>query len=129
MTLREKVEAALVKLSLSFREAGPGTWVVSDEELGLEALVVQLADPLVILRTHVMKVPPTGREKLFAELLRLNASDMAHGAYAVDGDSVIIIDTLEADTMDLEELQASVDAIGLALAQHYRALSAYRVKN
>jgi hypothetical protein len=54
---------------------------------------------------------------------------MAHGAYAVDGDSVIIIDTLEADTMDLEELQASVDAIGLALAQHYRALSAYRVKN
>jgi len=128
MTAREKLESYLVKLSLSFHEAGPGTWVVSDEEVGLEALVVQLAEPLVILRSRVMDVPAAGREKLFSELLRLNATDMAHGAYAVDGNAVIIIDTLEAETMDLEELQASIDAIGLALAQHYRSLSAYRTK-
>ena len=128
MTAREKLESFLVKLSLSFSEAGPGTWVVSDEEVGLESLLVQLAEPLVILRARVMDVPSSGREKLFAELLRLNATDMAHGAYAVDGNAVILIDTLEAETMDLEELQASIDAIGLALAQHYRSLSAYRTK-
>lgn len=128
MTAREKLESYLVKLSLSFHEEGPSTWVVSDEEVGLEAIVVQLAEPLVILRARVMDVPAGGREKLFAELLRLNASDMSHGAYAVDGNAVIIIDTLEADTMDLEELQASLDAIGLALAQHYRSLSAYRTR-
>ena len=84
--------------------------------------------PLVILRIHVMEVPAAGKEKLFEELLRLNATDMVHGAYAVDGKNVIIIDTLEADTMDLEEFEASIDAIGLALAQHYRPLSQYRVK-
>jgi len=126
MNAREKVERFLVKLALSFHEAGPDTLVVSDEEVGLEALLVQVAEPLVILRAHVMDVPATGREKLFTELLRLNATDMAHGAYAVDGNRVIIIDTLEAETMDLEELQASIDAIGLALAQHYRTLSTYR---
>ena len=75
-----------------------------------------------------MDVPAAGREELFEELLRLNATDMVHGAYAMDGKSVIIIDTLEADTMDLEEFEASIDAIGLALAQHYRSLSRYRVK-
>jgi len=128
MTAREKLESFLVKLALSFHEAGPSTWVVSDEEVGLESLLVQLAEPLVILRARVMDVPASGREKLFAELLRLNATDMAHGAYAVDGNAVIIIDTLEAETMDLEELQASIDAIGLALAQHYRSLAAYRTK-
>ncbi len=128
MTAREKVESFLVKMALSFHEAGPGTWIVSDEEVGLESLLVQLAEPLVILRARVMDLPASGREKLFAELLRLNASDMAHGAYAVDGGAVIIIDTLEAETMDLEELQASIDAIGLALAQHYRTLSAFRDK-
>ena len=53
---------------------------------------------------------------------------MVHGAYAVDGTNIIIIDTLEADTMDIEELKASIDAIGLALAQHYRTLSKYRIK-
>jgi hypothetical protein len=30
--------------------------------------------------------------------------------------------------MDLEEFEASLDAIGMALAQHYRTLSRYRVK-
>ncbi len=128
MTAREKVESFLVKMALSFHEAGPGTWIVSDEEVGLESLLVQLAEPLVILRARVMDLPASGREKLFAELLRLNASDRAHGAYAVDGSAVIIIDTLEAETMDLEELQASIDAIGLALAQHYRTLSGFRDK-
>ena len=128
MNAHEKVESYLVKLALSFHEAGPNTWVVTDEEVGLETLLVQLAEPLVILRANVMDVPAAGREKLFSELLRLNATDMAHGAYALDGNRIIIIDTLEAETMDVEELQASIDAIGLALAQHYRSLSAYRTK-
>ena len=126
MAPHDKVEGYLVKLGLSFHEAAPGTWVVTNTEVGLETLLVHLAEPLVILRSHVMQVPQSGREKLFHELLRLNATDMVHGAYAVDGSEVIIIDTLIAETMDLEELQASIDAIGLALAQHYRSLSAHR---
>ena len=48
--------------------------------------------------------------------------------YAIDGKNIILIDTLEANTMDLEEFEASLDAIGLALAQHYRSLSKFRVK-
>ena len=101
---------------------------MQDREKGLENLLIQLTEPLVILRIHVMDLPATRREKLFEELLRLNATDMVHGAYALDGKSIIITDTLEADTLDLEEFEASIDAIGLALAQHYRTLSAYRAK-
>jgi hypothetical protein len=51
---------------------------------------------------------------------------MVHGAYALENNNVIIIDTLELDTMDIEELQASLDAIGLAVAQHYPILSKFR---
>jgi hypothetical protein len=128
MNSREKIERYLVKLSLTFQEAGAGTWVVKDADRGLENLLIILAEPLAILRINVMDVPATGKEKLYEELLRLNATDMVHGAYAIDGKSVIIIDTLEAETMDVEEFEASIDAIGLALAQHYRTLSRYRVK-
>jgi len=128
MISREKVEGYLVKLSLTFQEAGTGSWVVRDAEKGINDLLIILADPLVILRINVMEAPATGREKLFEELLRLNATDMVHGAYALDGKNLVIIDTLEADTLDLEEFQASIDAIGLALAQHYRILSKYRAK-
>lgn len=128
MISREKIEGYLIKLSLTFQEAGAGSWVVRDAEKGIDNLLVILADPLVILRINVMEAPAAGREKLFEELLRLNATDMVHGAYAVDGKNVVIVDTLEADTLDLEEFQASLDAIGLALAQHYRILSKYRSK-
>jgi len=128
MTNTEKIESYLVKMSLTFQEAAPGTWVVRDTSKSLENLLVILSDPLVILRIHVMDVPAKDREKFFQELLRLNATDMVHGAYAIDGKSIIIIDTLESDTLDLEEFEASIDAIGLALAQHYRPLSKYRLK-
>jgi hypothetical protein len=125
---KDKIESYLVKLSLTFQETPPNSWLVRDATKGLENLLVILAEPLVILRINVMQVPAAGREKLFEELLRLNATDLAHGAYAVEGNTVIIVDTLEAHTMDLEEFEASLDAIGLALAQHYRTLSKYRDK-
>ncbi|HET6487427.1 MAG TPA: hypothetical protein VFH83_13455 [Spirochaetia bacterium] len=128
MISSDKIESYLVKLSLSFQQVAAGTWVVRDAAKGIENLLIILSDPLVVLRLTVMEVPPKGREKLFEELLRLNASDMVHGAYAVDGRHVIIVDTLEADAMDLSEFEASIDAIGLAVAQHYRVLSTYRVK-
>ena len=124
----DKIESYLVRLSLTFQKGAPGTWVIADPQKGLDNLLVALADPLVIMRMNVMPVPAKGREKLYEELLRLNASDMVHGAYAIDGNGVIIIDTLEADTMGLEEFEASLDAIGLAVAQHYRVLSKYREK-
>jgi hypothetical protein len=58
-------------------------------------------------------------------LLRLNATDMVHGAYAVDGKHVVIIDTLEGDTLDVEELQASIEAISVAVAQQHGMLAKY----
>ena len=127
MSLTDKIESYLVKLTLSFQSPAPRTWVVRDAHKGLENLLIVLAEPLLIMRIHVMEVPAAAREKLFEELLRLNATDMVHGAYAIDGKNIVIIDTLEAEPMDLEEFEASIDAIGLALAQHYRPLSKYRV--
>jgi hypothetical protein len=124
----DKLESYLVRLSLTFQRGGPATWVIADPQKGLDNLLVALADPLVIMRMNVMPAPAKGRERFYEELLRLNASDMVHGAYAIEGNGVIIIDTLESDTMDIEEFEASLDAIGLAVAQHYRILSKYRDK-
>ena len=125
MISREKLEGYLVKLELTFQEAGKGTWVVREPEKGLASLFIMMADPLVVLRLTVMEVPKKGREQLFEELLHLNATDMVHGAYAVDGKNVVIVDTLEGDTLDVEELQASIEAISLAVVQHHAIHSKY----
>ena len=100
--------------------------MIDDDERGLENVVVMLADPVVIIRVKVMAVPAARREQFFEQLLRLNQSDMIHGAYALEGDDVILLNTLVRETLDLEEFQATLDAIGLALAQHYRMLAKYR---
>ncbi|RKX86814.1 MAG: hypothetical protein DRP57_00665 [Spirochaetes bacterium] len=130
MSSEDKIERYLVRLSLSYEKLDGNSWLINDGEKGLENVVVISAGPLVIVRVKVMEIPDNNKKKceLFETLLRLNGSDMIHGAYALEKNSIIMIDTLEGETMDIEELQASLDAFGLALAQHYKALSQYRIK-
>ena len=125
MISREKLESYLVKLELTFQEAGKGTWVVREPEKSLANLFVMMADPLVVLRLTVMEIPKKNREQLFEELLHLNATDMVHGAYGLDGKNVVIVDTLEGDTLDVEELRASIEAISVAVAQQHGMLAKY----
>ena len=121
-----KIESYLLSLSLTYEEVGDQTWVINDDEKGLENILVILADPVVIIRVKVMAIPGKEREQFFEQLLRLNQSDMIHGAYALEGDDVILLNTLVGETLDVEEFQATLDAIGLALAQHYQKLAKYR---
>jgi hypothetical protein len=128
MASRQKVQSYLVDLGLSFDEVDANTWLLTDEDKGLKNIVVLVSEPLVILRVKVMELPEKGRERLYERLLRLNAEDLLHGAYALEGEHVILIDTLQLESMDLEDLRASIEAMGLALAQHYKILSEYRRK-
>jgi hypothetical protein len=100
--------------------------MINDSDRGLESVVVILEAPLVIVRCKVMNVPKENKEGFFEELLRLNAQDLLHGAYAIEGNDVILIDTLEIENLDRDEIVATLDALGLALSQHYRLLSKYR---
>jgi len=126
MSAHSKVEGFLINLGFTFEQIDDDSWVINDEEKGLEQVAVITADPLVVIRVNVMSVPDERREEFYRKLLELNAADLIHGAYAIEDDGVLLVDTLEAETMDSEEFQASLDAIGLALAQHYPILSGYR---
>jgi hypothetical protein len=121
-----KIEDFLIELGVSYEEIGPSTWLVEDIEKGLPKIVVSLADPVVLIRADVMKAPAERREAFFAELLKLNSDDLLHGAYALDGDEVVLVDTLEYAGMDKSEFQASLDAMGFALAEHYPLLAPFK---
>jgi len=126
MAIKEKVESYLVDLGLSYSEQGENIWTVYGEEKGLENFIVMVEYPLLVVRVNVMKAPENNRCALFEELLKLNATDLVHGGYGLDGENVILLDTLEVESLDIEELQASIDSMGLALVQHYELLSKYR---
>jgi len=129
MVTKEDVESFLDRIdsgTASVGEVKPGTWVVKTV-WGAE-VVVHYAPPVVILRVTVMTLPAATprRSELLRELLELNARDLVHGAYGLEGDKVVLTDTLELENLDFNEFEASFDSITLALAQHLGALAPYR---
>ena len=124
-----KVEEYLIDLGISYQEISSGAWLVEDESKSLPKMVVSHSDPIVMIRADVMPAPRKRREELFSTLLRLNGSDFLHGAYALDGEEVVAIDTLEYETMDKSEFRASLEAMAFALGQHYPVLSKFAAGN
>ena len=123
-----RIEQYLIDLKYSYQEVKPNFWLLDDAEHGLEGVAIMYADPLVIVEVQVMDAPQKKREEFFSKLLELNAADMTHGAYGLEGNKVIIINTMEYETMDYSEFRGALDAISLALTQHYPILSVYREK-
>ena len=121
-----KIEEYLIDLMYTYREVEPNFWLLEDPEHSLDGVAVIYTDPLVIIRVQVMDAPQEKRLEFFTKLLELNASDLFHGAYGLDKEKVVLIDTLEYATLDYTEFRAALDALSLALSQHYSVLSAYR---
>ena len=126
MDAKQKLEGYFIKLGLTYQQIADGTWVVTDDAAGVHQVVVTVEDPIVVVRVTVMPLPSKNREPFFETVLRMNASDLVHIAYAVEGEHLILSNSFLLDTLDLEEIQAAIDEIGLALIQHYAILSKYR---
>src|SRR5690606_9652654 len=104
----------------------PISWLTRNTD-GAE-VVVHFAPPVAILRVRVMEPPAAEgrRGELFRQLLELNARDLVHGSYGLEGEHVVLTDTLELENLDYSEFEASYDSVTLALASHLGALAPYR---
>lgn len=122
----EDIESYLVQLGLPYETVKEGLWVIHDEENRVGKIVVACDPPIVVFRVKVMEVPPTNREALFRRLLELNATDLVHGAYGIEGESIVLIDTLQLENLDFNEFQASIEALELAVSGHFESLNPYR---
>ena len=125
MKTAEDIQSYLLKLELPHEEPREGTWVVKGLD-GLDNMIITMAGPVVVFRVKLMEVPRHHREELFRTLLELNATEMMHGAYGVEGDAVVISDTLQLENLDYNEFAATVDDITLAVASHHGRLAKYR---
>jgi hypothetical protein len=123
---KNKIEQYLIDLMLTYREVSRNLWLIDDSEHKLTGIAVMYADPLVVFRVVVMDVPKTNQTELFTRLLQLNANDVLHGAYALEDDKIVLINTQDYETMDFGEFRSTLDAFSLALGQHYPILSKYR---
>jgi len=126
-----KVKGYLNELGLAIIKEIPADdlFVVQDEDNGINNLVVDVEDPIVILEQYIMNVPPQGQEHFYRRLLQMNRM-LVHGAFVLDEEQasgeglaskkplrVYFRDTLQLQNLDLNELEGSIKALSLGLAE------------
>lgn len=117
----------LASEGVSYEEIEPGLWKVHPGGALDLTVVVHHSPPVVVLRVKVMELPANGQaDKLCRRLLELNATDLLHGSYGIQGNEVVLTEALELSHLDYEEFLASFESITLSLAGHLRELATFR---
>ena len=92
--------------------------VVDDEDNGIKQLIIDCEPPIVVLEQLIAEVPAEPGD-LFKRLLQMN-NTLVHGAFVLDesGGRIFFRDTLQLANLDRNELEGSIRALSLALAEY-----------
>lgn len=123
----EKVKTYLQELgyAIAIEEEKEELVVIHDEENGINHLIIDCEDPILIIEQKIMPVPQQ-TEGFFKRLLQMNRS-VVHGAFVLDedGKNILFRDTLQLENLDRNELEGSIKALSLALAENANELIAF----
>lgn len=125
MEINDRIEGYILELGLPFEEVQPGLWLIHDEIDYIDNIVVYHTAPVVTFRVKLMEAPTDDVAfQLYEKLLQLNASSMVAGAFGLEDEAVVIVESLQGQSLDQNEFQAAIDSITLALREHYQDLKA-----
>lgn len=98
--------------------ATEGIFVIEKENFGIKNLIIGVAYPILIMEQFIVKVAQPS-ETIFKELLQKNR-DIIHGAFVLDetGQRVIFRDTLQLENLDKNEIEASLNSLGVLLSEY-----------
>lgn len=124
MVTREDLESFLIRMDIDYEEVDEGMYLLRSRNGG-PPIVAHHSPPLLLLRMKVMDLDEKDTEtsaELYRLLLEMNATDVVHGAYGIENGELILSDTLELETLDFHEVQASIESIQLALSGHMQQI-------
>src|SRR5437868_14428891 len=107
MLTREDIESFLDRIAAEgahYEEVEEGLWLVKPSGALDFDLVVNYSPPVLLLRVKVMNVPDDDGKcnTLTRRLLELNATELMHGAYGIEGESIVLTEALELSHLDYE---------------------------
>ena len=107
-----------LELSISSEDEAEEMVVIDNEDKGLKNLIIDCEDPILVLEQVIMDVPQN-TEGFYKRLLQMNRT-LVHGAFVLDeeGAKVIFRDTLQLENLDKNELEGSITALSIALAEY-----------
>jgi len=107
-----------LELSISSEDEAEELVIIDDEDKGIKNLIIDCEDPVLVLEQVIMDVPQN-TDGFFKRLLQMNRT-LVHGAFVLDEDGakVIFRDTLQLENLDKNELEGSINALSIALAEY-----------
>jgi len=125
----EDLEGYLLRLERRFERAEDGTYLVS---MGADRPLVALrvAAPLLVAQLDIGLAPldDTAAAPLFRKLLVLNATALVHAAYGIEGSNIVLSAALALQNLDLNELEAVLADLDMALATQVPTLREFGTK-
>jgi hypothetical protein len=119
----EDLEGYLLRLERRFERAEDGTYLLS---MGADRPLVALrvAAPVLVAQVDIGQAPADDNAGavLFRKLLVLNATALVHAAYGIEGDKIVLSAALELKNLDLNELEAVLADLDMALANQVPTL-------
>lgn len=114
-----------LRLSIVSEDPAEGLMVLEDEDRGLKNLLVDCEEPILVFEQIIMPVP-SNPEDMFRRLLQMNRC-VVQGAFTLDeeGKRVLYRDTLQLANLDPNEVERTIEALSLTLAEFASELIAF----
>ena len=111
--------------SISHEDSKEELIVIDDDERGIKNLVIDCESPILILEQVVIPMPQNAADS-YKRILQINRT-LVHGAFVLDeeGTTLLFRDTLQTENLDRNELEGSIDALSLALAEYASELVSF----
>lgn len=117
----ERVKGYILDLGFSIDDeiAEDEIVVINDEERGIHELVIDCEDDLVVLEQLILKFEGEVDASVYRSILQMNRR-LVFGAFVLneEGDTLLYRNTLALDNLDLNELESTINALSLGLAEN-----------
>ena len=123
----EKVKDFILDMgfTISHDESKEELVVIDDDDRGIKNLVIDCEGSIVILEQVIIPMPKESSE-FCKRILQINRT-LVHGAFVLDeeGTTLLFRDTLQLENLDRNELEGSIDALSLGLAEYASELVSF----
>jgi hypothetical protein len=117
----EQVKEYVLELGLSIEQEIPEDEIVivNDQERGIQNLVIDCEDDVLVMEQLIMESGQITKPEIFKRILQMNR-ELVYGAFVLneEGDALIFRNTLALENLDLNELESTINALSLGLAEN-----------
>ena len=100
--------------------------IVNDPDRGISQIVIDCEETILVIEQLIFEVGSSQNTGVYQRLLEINR-ELVFGAFVIDetGDRVLYRNTLALENLDANELESTINALGLGLAEYGQEILAF----